>query len=352
MTYGSIYKIQFPNGKHYIGITTTSLKQRTNHHKFCAKKGDTNCLYKALRKYGMVDTFKLIEIDRAETLEELCNKEIVYIIEYNSYYMDKNGYNMTYGGDGVNGYIFTEEDKQKMSEAHKKRFEKPEARQKNREAQKKYHQEHPDAGKEHSERMKKHFENPEARQKNIEAQQKYWEEHPEARQQKSEIKTQFYIDNPEAGKEHGERMKKHFENPEARQKYSESQKKRFENPEARQQNSEAQKKRFETPEIRVEMSKRMIKYHQENPETRQRMSEIKKQFYIDNPGVRRKLSSTCQHNPFDVFTIHGTFIKTFTYQFEAKEYLQTEYNITSTFKISEVLAGTRRSSAGFVFKYK
>jgi hypothetical protein len=346
MTCGSIYKIQFPNGKHYIGLTTTSLEQRTNEHKCCAKKGDTKYLYKALRKYNIVDTFKLIEIDTAETLEELCNKEIVYIIEYNSYYMDKNGYNMTYGGDGVTGYIFTEEDKQKMSKAHKKRFEKPEAIHKNREAQKKYHQEHPDAGKEHSERMKKHFENPEVRQKNIEAQQKYWKENPEARQQKSEIKTQFYIDNPEAGKEHGERMKKHFENPEARQKYSESQKKRFENPEVRQQMSEIKKKRCETPEVREEMSERLIKYHQENPETRQRMSEIKKKHFEENPEARRKCATKGQHNPVDVFT------KTFTYQFEAKEYLQTEYNITSTFKISEVLAGTRRSSAGFVFKYK
>jgi hypothetical protein len=25
MTFGYIYKIQFPNGKHYIGLTTTAL---------------------------------------------------------------------------------------------------------------------------------------------------------------------------------------------------------------------------------------------------------------------------------------------------------------------------------------
>ena len=30
--FGSIYKIEFPNGKHYIGITTTSLEQRAKEH--------------------------------------------------------------------------------------------------------------------------------------------------------------------------------------------------------------------------------------------------------------------------------------------------------------------------------
>ena len=33
MTCGFIYKIQFPNEKHYIGLTTTSLKQRQTQHK-------------------------------------------------------------------------------------------------------------------------------------------------------------------------------------------------------------------------------------------------------------------------------------------------------------------------------
>ena len=79
MNYGYIYKIQFPNGKHYIGLTTTSLEQRTNEHKRIAKSGDTKCLYNALRKYNIVDTFELTEIDAADTLEELCEKEILYI---------------------------------------------------------------------------------------------------------------------------------------------------------------------------------------------------------------------------------------------------------------------------------
>ena len=263
MPFGYIYKIVFPNGKHYIGLTTTSLEQRTKQHKCCAKSGNTKWLYNALRKYDMIDTLELIEIDTANTEEELCEKEIGYILNYNSYYMNGNGYNMTFGGEGTNGYVFTEEDNKKNSE-----------------------------------RKKKYFENPEAITKCSEAQ------------------------------------KKRFENPEAIQKISEAQKKRFENPEALQKNREAQQK-----------------YHQEHPEAGKEHGEKMKNYYEDNQEARRK-SSKGQHNLFDVFTKDGIFIKTFSYQFEAKEYLQKEYNITSTFNISAVLAGNRKSSAGLVFKYK
>jgi len=58
--------------------------------------------------------------------------------------------------------------------------------------------------------------------------------------------------------------------------------------------------------------------------------------------------------PFDVFTIDGIFIKTFTYKFEAIEYLQKEYKITSRLgsKITDVLSGRGKSASGFVFTYK
>jgi hypothetical protein len=351
--FGSIYKINFPNGKHYIGQTTTSLEQRTKEHKRTAKNGDSKCVYNAIRKYEMVDTLELIEIDTADTIEELCEKEIEYIREYNSYYMNNNGYNMTYGGEGTNGYVYTEEEKQKISERVKKYYEdNPDAREQQSEKMKKYYEDNPDAGKEHSEKMKKYYEdNPEAGKENSERQRKYHEE------------------NPEVGKEHGEKMKKYFENPEAIQKCSEAQKKRFENPEEIKKNSERMKKYFEdnpdagkeqgerikkyyenNPEARKENSERQRKYHEENPDAGKEHSEKMKKYYEDNTDARRKLSRG-KNKPFDVFTLDGIFIKTFTYQFEAKEYLQTEYKITSTFKIGEVLAGNRNSSAGFIFKY-
>ena len=94
------------------------------------------------------------------------------------------------------------------------------------------------------------------------------------------------------------------------------------------------------------------KKHFENPEARQQLSESQKKRF-ENPDTRKKTSDGKGKNkPFDVFTLDGTFIKTFTYQFEAIEYLQKEHHIITTIKISEVLKGHRKSSAGFVFKYK
>ena len=172
---------------------------------------------------NIFSTFELIEIDSADTREELCNKESYYIQQYDSYYKNGKGYNMTYGGEGTFGYEFTTEDRQKMSEAQKKRFE---------------------------------------------------------------------------------------------------------NPEARQKKSEAMKKRYEDPNERENLSEVMKKHR------------------------TKMLNTKGQNKPFDVFKKDGTFIKTFTYQFEAHEYLQKELNITSTIKIGEVLCGKRNTSAGFKFKYK
>ena len=333
--YGYIYKILFPNGKVYIGITHTSLKQRRNEHKSLAKNGSSRYVYNALRKYDMVDTFELIEIDHADTKEELFEKEIGYITMYNSFDR-KYGYNGTIGGDGINGYIFTEENRKKMSEAQKKRvINNPDTYKKQGDTLRKYYEKHPEVGKLHSERMKTHYEeHPEARERLREISIKQFE-NPEARQKMSEAKIKYFVEHPEAGKLHSERIKKHYENPEARQKMSEAINNYYkEHPEARQKCSEAQKKRFE------------------KPGAREKTSEAQKKRFEKPGAIQHILNKRGKNQPFDVFTKDGTFVKTFTYQMEAREYLQKEHNITSTIKISEVLTGVRNKSAGFTFKYK
>ena len=356
MSFGYIYKIQFPNGKYYIGCTTTSLKQRKQEHKSCAKCGNTKCLYNALRKYDMVDTFELLEIDTADTIEELCEKEIGYIQEYNSYYINGNGYNMTRGGEGVNGYVRTEEDNKKSSEKTKKYFE-----------------DNPQARKDHGERLKKYYEdNPEARKEQGERLKKYYEDNPKARKDHGERLKKYHEENPSAAKEHGERLKKYYEdNPEVRKEHSEIMKKYYEdNPEAIIQMSKCMKKYYEdNPEAGKQHSIRILEYYENHPETRQKCSESQKKRFenpeerkkcseshkkrLENPEERRKMSDALSNNrPFDVFTVDGMFIKTFTYQFEANEYLQKEYGITSRIKVGCVLAGARNSANGFLFKYK
>uniref|UniRef100_A0A6C0J0I0 GIY-YIG domain-containing protein n=1 Tax=viral metagenome TaxID=1070528 RepID=A0A6C0J0I0_9ZZZZ len=372
MSVGSIYKIEFPNGKNYIGLTSRSLEDRQKEHKICAKSDDTKCLYKALRKYEMVDTFELVEIDTADTLEELCEKEIGYILSYNSYYMDGNGYNMTYGGEGFNGYVYTEEDNRKNSERRKQYFEdNPEARETCSKAQKKRF-ENPEARKKSSESGIKRFENPDEREKHCIRMKKRFEDNPELRENLSELKKKYYEDNPEAIKKMSERRKQYFEdNPEARETCSKAQKKRFENPDERAKNTESSRNYWNRNETAKQNARdRTTKYHKEHPELGVAHGEIMKKKYEDNPEMRKKqseaqkkrfenpehkkkiLDTRGKNKPFDVSKIDGTFIKTFNYVFEATEYLQKEHNITSLIKVGEVLNGNRNSSAGFVFKYK
>ena len=356
---GYIYKIVFPNGKHYIGLTTRPLKYRYQQHKNCAKDiTNTQVLYNALRKYDMVDMFELVEVDTAETVDELCEKEIEYIQIYNSYYNNEHGYNMTLGGEGCNGYVFTDEDKQKMSERGKQRFiDNPEERQKCSESQKKYHADNPEARIQHGEKLKKHYEdNPDARQKCSESHKKYHADNPDAGKQMSEKKKQYYEDNPDAGKQHGEKIKQYYiDNPDAGKQMSEKKKQYFiDNPDAGKKHGEKTKQHYiDNPEARRQHGEKMKKHYEDNPEARQKCSESQKKRFTDNPEeIKKRLDKLGHNKPFDVFKKDGTFVKTFTYQIDARKYLQREYNITQTIKIGEVLRGTRMNSAGFVFKYK
>ena len=188
MVYGYIYKIEFSNGKVYIGLTTRPLHKRKAEHEWHAKKGNPIYVYNAIRKYNMVDTLELIVIDTAETWDELCRKEREQI-EMHQSYNKEYGYNGTRGGEGVVGYRHTEEQKQKMSDAKKKQWEDPKARQRMSDA------------------MKEHWEDLEARQKASDAAKKRWED-PQARQ----------------------RLIDAFNTPQARQKLSDASRKRHHKP--------------------------------------------------------------------------------------------------------------------------
>ena len=115
LVYGYIYIIIFPNDKKYIGQTTTSLKQRKCEHISCSRgKTPKYILHKAIKLYGE-DLFEIKEIGNASNREELNSLEIYYIKEYNTYFKNGQGYNMTYGGEGSSGYTFTDEIKFNMS---------------------------------------------------------------------------------------------------------------------------------------------------------------------------------------------------------------------------------------------
>lgn len=121
-----IYKVTSPNNKIYIGQTYKDLNIRKSEH----IKESVKIVYKdngfkrAILKYGDSLIWEVIE-DNILTLEESHEKEIFYILQFDSANSNK-GYNSTLGGAGV---IPTQEIKDKISisvtEANLKRFEDP-----------------------------------------------------------------------------------------------------------------------------------------------------------------------------------------------------------------------------------
>jgi group I intron endonuclease len=103
---GDIYLIECPNNKKYIGQTVKFLNSgkkwgylsRWKSHISEAKRNINYCrlLDNSIRKYGF-ENFKVSLICECQSFEEMNQKEIFYIQEYNS--LSPNGYNLTTGGN-------------------------------------------------------------------------------------------------------------------------------------------------------------------------------------------------------------------------------------------------------------
>lgn len=108
------------NGKQYVGATSHSIQSRFKEHMWEAYEGSNTLFHQALREYG-VQNFSLEELESDIPDDLAGQREQYYIKVYNSYYATGDGYNMTYGGSGTEGYIFTEADKAKISRVNKGR---------------------------------------------------------------------------------------------------------------------------------------------------------------------------------------------------------------------------------------
>lgn len=126
-----IYKIEL-NNKVYIGQTCWGYKKRILKHKSDLKrnKHSNNHLQNAYNKYG-IKSFKSCIIDKAETIEELNEKEIFWIKYYNSI---KEGYNIHTGG--LNQKL-SEKTKKKISIKSKETWKSNEYRKKHSDSIKK-----------------------------------------------------------------------------------------------------------------------------------------------------------------------------------------------------------------------
>jgi group I intron endonuclease len=98
--YGVVYlAFNRVNEKVYIGITQQILNLRISDHKKRSQAKD-HCYYfqNAIKKYGIA-AFDWVMLEAGNSEDELNIRETFYIDFYQSY-LKKNGYNLTYGGDG------------------------------------------------------------------------------------------------------------------------------------------------------------------------------------------------------------------------------------------------------------
>ncbi len=132
---GQLYKLDFPNGKAYIGITTKTADARLKGHEraLLLAKPNGPVLYRAWRKYGTPTMTVLAIVEDADLYETEKRAIAVFGALY------PGGYNLTDGGEA--GFSHHHETRTKISSANLGRKHSYEARAKISEASKNISQE-------------------------------------------------------------------------------------------------------------------------------------------------------------------------------------------------------------------
>ena len=111
--HGCLYRVDFDNGKSYIGISLSGAERRVLNHSYLArKKKAKTVLHRAMVKYGpsSYSVTTLVVSDDFDYLKEL---EIKAIALYKT--KVPFGYNMTDGGDGQLGKVWSKESREKLA---------------------------------------------------------------------------------------------------------------------------------------------------------------------------------------------------------------------------------------------
>ena len=322
-TFGFIYLI-ICNGKYYVGQTAQEDKySRVREHvlygsdKSC-NPGNHPHLYNSIKKYGIENTlFKVIDTTATSQIE-LDKLEQKYIKHYKC--DDREyGYNKTEGGGGTRGFKHSEEQNKANSDRMTEFFSHTENIEKQSIRTSQYYKNNPNAGPEHGDRLReRHKNNPEIARSMSVKKKAFHENHPDAAKTRGVKLTQLYINEPE-----------------------------------RKINmSNVQKQRhLDNPDIAKEHGDRLRDKHKNNPEIARSMSVKKKEFYTKNPLAKY---NKCPKKPFNVYIKEtGTHFGRFDYQGLARDAL-INAGCSPNVKISQALSEKGKGkpySCGYTFKY-
>lgn len=120
----SVYKLNFPNGKSYIGQTSKSVRERFVEHSWDRTNSNSQLhrpITFAMKKYKGLVTYTILEgnlnSDEADYLEK-------YYIKFYDSLVNNNGYNLSPGGS--TGSIMSESGKKRRAEKMQKLYDDPE----------------------------------------------------------------------------------------------------------------------------------------------------------------------------------------------------------------------------------
>ena len=119
---GVMYKLDFPNGKSYIGVTSGTAARRFNKHCYDAKK-EGFAVSRAINKYGK-DNIKVNTLVYG-SMYYLFDLEVKAIKSFNT--RAPFGYNITDGGEGAMGRIVSDSTKEKLRIANIGKKHRPES---------------------------------------------------------------------------------------------------------------------------------------------------------------------------------------------------------------------------------
>lgn len=163
---GYIYKITNKiNGMVYVGQTTKQKPtDRFSQHRYLARHPEqekhASYLHRAMAKYG-VDNFSFEVLEEVRS-EDLNDREQYWIKSLNC--LSPNGYNLTIGGDGTQGFARPQTVEEKI---------------KRQQSNKKFYVDHPEARKEASERTKELWKDNKFREKVTKGIHAFYDSHPD-----------------------------------------------------------------------------------------------------------------------------------------------------------------------------
>jgi len=98
---GVVYLLTFENGMQYVGMTTSTFSKRFSSHMKCVRNGSNLLIHRTIRKHGIPEV-KIIR-EGCSDINELREIEVAQIHLLNT--LVPNGYNLTRGGEGTQGWF-------------------------------------------------------------------------------------------------------------------------------------------------------------------------------------------------------------------------------------------------------